>query len=129
MKWEDLEKISDEAMQISKIYEIFQEDVRLRSPAGRVEFLTTVRYIEKYLKPGDRILDVGAGTGAYSFYFAEQGHHVDALELADENVRVFREKLQQRELPLTLRQGFSVRLFDSGSVPPDIGRGWDPGDP
>jgi len=137
MKWEDLEQITDEAVQISKIYEIFNEDVRLSSSAGQVEFLTTVRYIEKYLRPGARILDVGAGTGVYSFYFAEQGYHVDALELADENVRVFREKLEQREkitidpdmelqkdlekvqgtdrtvgesLPLTLRQGNAMDL-------------------
>lgn len=137
MKWEDLGQITDEAVQISKIYEIFNEDVRLSSSAGQVEFLTTVRYIEKYLRPGARILDVGAGTGVYSFYFAEQGYHVDALELADENVRVFREKLEQREkntidpdmklqkdlekvkgtnrtvrksLPLTLRQGNAMDL-------------------
>ena len=83
--------------EITKLSEIFNEDVRLSSSAGQVEFLTTVRYIEKYLRPGARILDVGAGTGVYSFYFAEQGYHVDALELADENVRVFREKLEQRE--------------------------------
>ncbi len=133
MKWEELEQCTDEVVQISKTYEIFNEDARLRSPAARVEFLTTVRYIEKYLRPGARILDVGAGTGAYSFYFAEQGYQVDALELADENVRVFREKLEQRAwqdavqtdgksdgqldaqsvkkpLPLTLRQGNAMDL-------------------
>ena len=102
MKWEDLEQIGDEVRQISKIYEIFDEDARLRSPAGRVEFLTTVHYIEKYLQPGSRILDVGAGTGAYSFYFAEQGYHVDALELADENLRVFQEKLERRTAELAI---------------------------
>ena len=113
MKWEELEQITDEALHISKIYEIFDEDARLRSPAARVEFLTTVRYIEKYLHPDARILDIGAGTGVYSFYFAERGYHVDALELADENVRVFQEKLEQdgqHQLPLTLRQGNAMDL-------------------
>ncbi len=44
-------------------YENYDEDGRLTSKHGRVEFLTTVRYIEKYLTPGSRILEIGAGTG------------------------------------------------------------------
>jgi len=39
-----------------------KEDGRLISKCGSVEFITTMRYIEKYLKSGDRVLDVGAGT-------------------------------------------------------------------
>ena len=118
MKWEELEAIADEAQHISGIYEIFDEEKRLQSPAAQVEFLTTVHYVERYLQPGARILDVGAGTGAYSFYFAEKGYHVDALELADKNVRVFQEKMQDRnELDLTLRQGNAVDLsaYDNDS--------------
>ena len=42
------------------------EDDRLASRHGSVEFLTTMRYIEKYLFPGARILEIGAGTGRYS---------------------------------------------------------------
>jgi len=42
------------------------EDDRLTSKHGSVEFLTTMRYIEKYLKPGDRIIEIGAATGRYS---------------------------------------------------------------
>ena len=118
MKWEELEAIADEAQHISGIYEVFDEEKRLQGPAAQVEFLTTVHYVERYLQPGARILDVGAGTGAYSFYFAEKGYHVDALELADKNVRVFQEKMQDRnELDLTLRQGNAVDLsaYDSDS--------------
>ena len=39
------------------------EDARLTSRCGMVEFLTTMRYIETYLKPGDRVIEIGAGTG------------------------------------------------------------------
>ncbi len=66
MDLKSLYEIKDETEQIAKTYEIFQEDTRLnRSKAAQVEFFTNVKYIEKYLKPGDRILDIGAGTGAY----------------------------------------------------------------
>ena len=34
--------------------------------AGKPEFILTCRYIDRYVKPGDRILDVGGGPGRYS---------------------------------------------------------------
>jgi len=48
MNFFELSQIQDETEQIQKTYEIFHEDIRLnRSKAARVEFLTTVRYIEQ----------------------------------------------------------------------------------
>ena len=51
MDFYELAKIENEAERVNKTYDIFNEDVRLNhSKAARVEFLTTVHYIEKYLK-------------------------------------------------------------------------------
>lgn len=110
MTFEELYEIKDEATQIQKTYELFNEDIRLnQSKAARVEFLTTVSYIEKYLKPGDRILDVGAGAGEYSLHFARQGFSVCALELAEANIRAFRKKLLPN-MPIELEQGNALDL-------------------
>ena len=52
---------------LNKFYnEACDEDVRLVSKHSQLEFLTTDRYVQRYLKPGCRILEVGAGTGKYS---------------------------------------------------------------
>ena len=67
-------------------YHSYDEDSRLISRHGMVEFLTTMRYIEKYLKPGSRILEIGAGTGRYSHALARQGYAVDAVELVERHV-------------------------------------------
>ncbi len=57
MDFNDIYEIEDETERIKKTYEIFNEDTRLNhSKAARVEFLTNVRYIEKYLRPSARIL-------------------------------------------------------------------------
>lgn len=94
MDFQKLAAIEDESERVNRIYDIFHEDTRLNhSKAARVEFLTTVRYIEKYLKEGDRILDIGAGAGEYSLHFARLGYEVSALELADANIAAFRKKL------------------------------------
>ena len=95
---------------VQEIYNRFDENSRLsKSQAARVEFLTTVRYIEKYLMPGAKILDIGAGTGEYSLYFSRKGYNVSALELADANIAAFREKLTGKE-SIELVQGNALDL-------------------
>jgi ubiquinone/menaquinone biosynthesis C-methylase UbiE len=51
---------------LKMFYDNYDEDNRLRSRHGMVEFLTTLRYIEKYLRPGMKMVEIGAGTGRYS---------------------------------------------------------------
>lgn len=117
MDFNDIYKIKDEIEQIQKTYELFDEDSRLNcSRAARVEFLTTTRYIERYLKPGSSILDIGAGAGEYSLYFARKGYQVCALELADNNIKAFRKKIRPED-EIELVQGNAVDLsrYEDGS--------------
>ncbi|MBD5099256.1 MAG: class I SAM-dependent methyltransferase [Clostridiales bacterium] len=114
MDFNDIYKIKDEIEQIQKTYELFDEDSRLNSSkAARVEFLTTTRYIERYLKPGSSILDIGAGAGEYSLYFARKGYKVWALELADHNIKAFRKKIRPED-EIELIQGNAVDLSRHG---------------
>ena len=75
---------------LSDYYGNYDEDRRLTSRHGSVEFLTTMRYIEKYLQPGMRILEIGAATGRYSHTLARQGYRVDAVELVQHNIDIFK---------------------------------------
>ena len=43
---------------LEEYYGKFCEDKRLLSRHGQVEYRTSMKYIHKYLKEGDRILDV-----------------------------------------------------------------------
>lgn len=110
MNFQDIYRIPDEITRIQKTYELFNEDTRLnRSQAARVEFLTTIRYIEQDLAPGARILDIGAGAGEYSLYFARKGYEVCALELSEANIQAFRRKLTPEDR-IDLVQGNAVDL-------------------
>ena len=104
---------------LSQYYSSYNEDGRLNSRHGAVEFLTTVRYIEKYLRPGMRILEIGAGTGRYSHHFARQGYRVDAVELVEHNIEVFRVNTQPGE-DITIAQGNATDLHGFGDNTYDI---------
>lgn len=94
---------------LKEYYETHDENVRLTAKRGQVEFLTTVRYVEKYLKPGMRILEIGAGTGRYSHYFARAGYDVDAVELVPHNIEIFRENTLPDE-KITVAEGNATDL-------------------
>ncbi len=89
---------------ITGFYENYDEDSRLLSRYGQVEYLTTMHYIEKYLRSGARILEIGAATGRYSHALARQGYTVDAVELVEKNIREFRANTREGEA-VTIRQG------------------------
>lgn len=90
-------------------YNQYDEDSRLALRHGSVEFVTTMHYIEKYLKSGDRVLEVGAGTGRYSHALARQGYAVDAVELVEHNIDVFRKNTRSGE-PVTITRGNAMDL-------------------
>ena len=89
---------------LTEFYSGYDEDSRLLSKHGSVEYLTTMRYIEKYLKPGTRILEIGAATGRYSHALARRGYRVDAVELIQHNIEIFHQRTQPGE-DVNIRQG------------------------
>ena len=77
---------------ISSFYGQYDEDGRTtRSRQGQLEFCTTMAYIHRYAEQGNRILEVGAGTGRYSIALAREGMDVTAVELVESNLAVLRE--------------------------------------
>ena len=95
---------------VRKFYKRYAEEERLtQSKVGKVEFLTNIYYIEKYIRSGDKILDIGAGTGEYSLYFSGKGYQVSALELFEKNIEVFRRKIDPND-SIDLVQGNALDL-------------------
>ncbi|HKM20245.1 MAG TPA: class I SAM-dependent methyltransferase [Candidatus Dojkabacteria bacterium] len=75
---------------------IYTEDDRLfKDQKHKTEFILTTDYIDKYLKKGMKILELGAGTGVYSLLYASKGHEVDALEYIKENLDILKSKITE----------------------------------
>ena len=95
-------------------YNKFNEEKRLDSRHGQVEFVTSMKYIHKYLevleqqKPKSeiKILDVGAATGRYSVPLAEEGYDVTAVELVKHNLS----RLKAKRSAVKAYQGNAMNL-------------------
>ncbi len=94
---------------LREYYEGYDENSRLISKHGMVEYITTMKYVEKYLRPGMRVLEIGAATGRYSHALAQNGFQVDAVELIEHNIEIFKQNTIEGE-PVTITQGNAIDL-------------------
>lgn len=94
---------------LANYYERYDENGRLLSKHGMIEYLTTMKYVEKYLKPGMRVLELGAATGRYSHALAQKGYQVDAVELVEHNIEIFKQNTIEGE-PVTIMHGNATDL-------------------
>lgn len=94
--------------ELIKYYNKFNEEKRLNTRHGQVEFLTSIKYINHYLKEfkNPNIIDIGAGAGKYSEYLANKGYDVTAVELIKHNVR----KIEALNLNIKVIQANAIDL-------------------
>ena len=92
-------------------YNNYNEEGRLLSRHGQVEYLTTMKYIDECLKgiSDSGILEVGAGTGRYSITLAKKGFQVTAVELVEHNLEIMKSKIDGTE-SITAIQGNALDL-------------------
>lgn len=79
---------------IINYYNNYDEDGRLLKKNRVPEYITTMRYIEKYLTPNSKIIEIGAGTGRYSIALADKGYNVTAVELVPHNIDILKKKVK-----------------------------------
>lgn len=96
---------------IRNYYNNYDEHARLEVRSRLPEYLTTMRYIHKYLRPESKILEIGAGTGRYSLALAEEGYSVDAVELVAHNIEIFKSHMRPNQ---------NVRIFQGNACKLDF---------
>ncbi len=83
---------------LENFYYEYDEEGRLaNNRIGRVEYLTTRRYLDSLITKDSKIAEIGAGTGRYSVTLAKEGYDVTAVELVRHNLDILRSKLDGSE--------------------------------
>lgn len=93
---------------LEKYYNKFNEDKRLLSRHGQVEFFVAMEYIKRVIGKRQNldIIDIGAGTGRYSVALAELGHKLTAVELVNKNVS----QIKLKSKNVVAKQGNALNL-------------------
>ena len=104
---------------VSSFYNQVDEDSRhQRSRHGQLEYAVTMHYIHRFIKPGVRVLEVGAGTGRYSIALAKEGMDVTAVELVESNLSMLQKNskglsnIQSFQGDATCLNQFEDQIFD-----------------
>ena len=98
-------------------YNEYDEDGRLiRDRAHNMEYLTTMRYIQKFLKPKAKILEIGAGTGRYSLALAKMGYDVTAIDLTPKHVEIMKRKSRRlKNFQCMVADALDLSMFKDNS--------------
>ncbi|MBR3955354.1 MAG: methyltransferase domain-containing protein [Clostridia bacterium] len=97
-------------------YNRYNEDGRLLRKSRMPEYLTTMQYIEKYLFPGAKIIEIGAGTGRYSVALAEKGYDVTAVELVEHNIEIMKKKVKPyHDIKIMQGNARDLSVFENNS--------------
>lgn len=87
--------------ELEEYYNKFNEEKRLDSRHGQVEYRITMKYVHEALsacvtegreKSDIKLLDIGAGTGKYSVAISDEGYDVTAVELVKYNLGILKKK-------------------------------------
>lgn len=99
-------------------YENYREEDRLSTNnARRIEFLTTIRILDKLIDGKQRILDCAAGTGIYAFHLADKGHEVTATDITPRHVEIIKDTLQSKtyDMQTAVLDATDMRMFPDES--------------
>ena len=77
----------------------------------RLEFDTTLHFLDKHLTPRATLLELGAGHGAYALHFGRRGNRVLATDLVKANVQFIQSQVEDEGMAtVQVRQADPTRL-------------------
>lgn len=102
---------------LEEYYNKFNEDKRLESRHGKVEYITTMKYINEVLEMIKKekgvsdnseisIMDIGAGCGCYCIPLADDGYDVSAIDLVRHNLG----RIKAKSDKVKARQGNALKM-------------------
>lgn len=71
---------------------------RLDLPLCRVEFVSTLRLIDKYFPQQGRVCDLGGGPGRYAIELTRRGYAVTLFDISDEEIQLARKRFDDSGL-------------------------------
>jgi len=105
---------------VVKFYNNYDEESRISTnKARRIEFNITTSILNEYIKQQNNIIELGAGTGVYSFYYANRGNDIVATDITPKHVEIIKQKLgvigNNIKLRAEVANAIDLKQYDSES--------------
>lgn len=71
-----------------------------RTNESRIEYIITTKMLSRYIKPGEKVLDIGGGPGRYSTWLASKGCDVTLFDLSEGNIEFAKAKAKELDISL-----------------------------
>ncbi len=97
---------------VKRYYDTHAEAEWERLSGHSFEFSVTIAMMERHVKPGQKILDLGGGPGRYAIHCARRGCDVTLVVLSEANVGV--------ALREAAKAGVAIRAFAKNAVDPAL---------
>lgn len=97
-------------IEIKKYYDENAQKEWQRLERHPFEFIFTTYMMDKYISPGDSILDIGGGPGRYSIYYAKKNCDVTLLDLSNGNIELAKSKAIENNVSLKMFTGNCLEL-------------------
>ncbi|ARV07619.1 SAM-dependent methyltransferase [Polaribacter sp. SA4-10] len=97
--------------ELDNFYNKASEETRLEKGMGIFEFERIKELIEQHLsKPNSTIIDVGGGTGKYSEWLSNKGHHVHLIEPVLKHIKLAEKRAKKLKKPFSVAIGEATKL-------------------
>jgi S-adenosylmethionine-dependent methyltransferase len=113
--------VPDDVSDIHAFYDDYAEQEDGRLERHQLERDVTWRYLDKYLPARGKILEIGAGTGAYTIPLARRGYMVTASDLTPKLVEI----CQKRVVEEGLERNVTCHAADARDLSDVPGTGYD----
>lgn len=88
-----------------------------KDPLGRVQFHIHKHYLQKYIKKGDRVIEIGAGAGRFTVELAKLGTMISVADISNEQLRLNEEKVREAGLEEHIEWRRKIDILDLKGIP------------
>lgn len=106
----------------SLVKEFYTANVRkewrrlVRDPYHRLEFDTSMHFLEKYLPKNGLILDAGGGPGRYTVELAKKGYEVVLLDMTPANLAFAKRRIRRAKVKNKIRNVVEGSIVDLSRI-------------
>lgn len=88
-----------------------------RSPQGRVQFHIHNHYLQKHIKKGDRVFDIGSGPGRFTIELAKLGAKIAVVDISENQLRLNKERVSEAGFEGSVEWRKKCDIIDLEGIP------------